>query len=255
MKKDFCVEILENRLIAKDIYKMIVLADKEQIAPFKAGQFAHIKVPAMDESILRRPISINYVDRNTNEMSFCYAVVGKGTAKLAKLKKGDCINMIAPLGNGFPVEEGHKKIWLAGGGIGIAPLASVIKEFPGREYTAFLGYRDKSLVYGLDDFESCKEVIVTTDDGSFETKGYVTDIIKEKLKEEKPDVILACGPHMFFKALEKAVEGSGVKTYISMEQRMGCGTGGCATCVCKIAGDYKKVCADGPVFSIEEAEL
>ena len=247
-------QIISNEVIAKDIYKMVFTMGSEQLSRFVPGQFAHIKIPNMGESILRRPISINGIDEKNGSMTICYAVVGKGTKALSRLKAGDEMDVLCPLGNGFPVEK-YGKIWVVGGGIGIAPLASVVNNTEGKEVTAFLGYKSKEFVYGIDDFAKCKEVIVTTDDGSFGEKGFVTAAVAQKAKTEQPEAIFVCGPTPLFKALKKALEGCDIKTYISLEQRMGCGTGGCSVCVCKASGEYKKVCHEGPVFPMEEVEL
>lgn len=252
--KSFEAQIISNEVIAKDIYRMVFTMGSEQLSQFVPGQFAHIKVPNMGESILRRPISINGIDKKNGTVTICYAVVGKGTRALSQLEAGDKMDVLCPLGNGFPVEE-YSKIWVVGGGIGIAPLASVVNNTSGKEVTAFLGYKSKEYVYGLDDFAKCRGVFVTTDDGSFGEKGFVTAAVAKKAKTDKPEAIFVCGPTPLFKALKKAVEGLNIKTYISLEQRMGCGTGGCSTCVCKVGGEYKKVCHDGPVFPMEEVEL
>jgi dihydroorotate dehydrogenase electron transfer subunit len=159
------------------------------------------------------------------------------------------------LGNSFKLEEKHKKIILVGGGIGIAPLLSVMTYYPDKEYTALLGYRSREYMYQKDVFEKKAKVYVTTDDGSYGHKGFATDLVRAQIVQNSPDVILACGPHCFFESLKKEVDGTGVLTYVSLEQRMGCGTGGCSVCVCAIGGENKLICVEGPVFDLAEVEL
>lgn len=150
------------------------------------------------------------------------------------------------------LKDDMKKVWLIGGGIGIAPLKSLSCKYPDREYTAFLGYRSKECVYQIQDFESFATTHVATDDGTFGVAGFCTNLLADELSKDKPDVILACGPLVFFRTLARVI--GDVPAFVSMEQHMGCGTGGCATCVCKIGGEYKKVCTQGPVFDIREVD-
>jgi len=125
-------------------------------------------------------------------------------------------------------------------------------KFQDREYKAFLGFRSKNYVFGEDRFRMNAETHITTDDGSYCVKGFCTDVLKQELEKDTPDVILSCGPFPFFRALARVV--GDVPTQVSMEQRMGCGTGGCSTCVCGVGGEYRRVCVEGPVFDIKEVD-
>ena len=256
IKKQFAERVLENRLIAENTYLMRLTCAEEVIRLFRPGQFAHIEIPNAGELLLRRPISINYVDSAKKEVHLAYNVVGKGTERLSYVHPNDVIDVLMPLGNGFQLTDSMKKVWLVGGGIGIAPLKSLTCKYPDREYTAFLGYRSKSCVYEVKDLEAFAKTYVTTDDGSYCRKGFCTDVLLEEIeKSGAPDVILACGPHLFFRSLARVVEKiGGIPAFVSLEQRMGCGTGGCATCVCKVGGKHKKVCLQGPVFPIREVD-
>lgn len=250
IKKDYVEQIISNEQIAANIWLLKLSCDDYVLKLFRPGQFAHIKVPHMDESLLRRPLSITGVDAEKNEVHIAYNPVGKGTRKLTELKSGEMLDVLMPLGNGYKIKPNMKKIWLIGGGVGIAPLKSVFSKFTDREYTAFLGYRSKEYVYFEEEFKKNARTYISTDDGTYGEKGFCTDLMKEVLLNETPDVILSCGPLPFFKAL-KRVSGS-AHVQVSMEQHMGCGTGGCATCTCKIGGEYKRVCVEGPVFDMGE---
>ena len=247
------LQVLSNRLLASETYSMVLKVPEKIQKDFCPGQFAHVKIPESGELLLRRPISINYMENG--EMALTYHIVGKGTRRLSEVKPGEILDVVAPLGNGFSI-LGKKKIWLVGGGIGIAPLLSLRMLAPEAEFCAFLGYRGKEYLYQLKEFETfTKKLFVATDDGSFGEKCLVTDMLKRELLKEKPDAVLACGPTPMFRSLQAIQKETGIEIQASLEQRMGCGTGGCAVCVCKIQGNYKKTCLDGPVFPLEEVEL
>lgn len=241
-----------NRLIADNAYKMVMHVERDIVDAAKPGQFIHIDVPGSDSRILRRPISINYMDGD--RLAIVYAVVGDGTRRLTSVREGEKLDILAPLGNGFAVDNDAKKVWIVGGGIGVAPMLFAARAFADREIEAFLGYRTRTAIYETELFdEVCKCVTVTTDDLTLGKHRFVTEPIKERLQTERPDVILACGPLPMFRALKEAVQD--VPLYLSMEQRMGCGMGGCYTCTCKTKNGMKRVCKDGPVFRAEEVEL
>jgi dihydroorotate dehydrogenase electron transfer subunit len=254
LKKHNIAKVTENIPIAKDIYRMALKVDAGALDYFRPGQFLHIKIPS-GELLLRRPISINDYDCAKSEIRIAYLVTGEGTKRLVKVRAGEELDILFPLGNGFKLEDSHKKVLLIGGGIGIAPLLSVMTYYPGRQYTALLGYRCKDMVYELEEFEKRAKVYVTTDDGSLGQKGFATDLLEEQLKTDTPDVILACGPHCFFGSLKKITSRYTIPAYASLEQRMGCGTGGCSVCVCNIAGENRRICVEGPVFDLSEVEV
>ena len=255
LDKHKIVKIIENVALAKDIYQMKLSVEDQAFKYFRPGQFLHAKIPGAGEFLLRRPISVNDYSVEEGWIQIAYLVAGEGTRRLTMLTEGDVLDILFPLGNSFKLEEKQKKVLLVGGGIGIAPLLSVMRYYPDKEYTALLGYRAREYVYQKDVFEKMANVFVTTDNGSYGHKGFATDLIKGRVEQDRPDVILACGPHCFFESLKKEVEGTDVKTYVSLEQRMGCGTGGCSVCVCAISGENKRICVEGPVFDLAEVEL
>jgi dihydroorotate dehydrogenase electron transfer subunit len=255
LNKHSVSRITENVKIAKDIYQMKIAVDRENFKFFRPGQFLHAKIPGAGEHLLRRPISVNDYSLKEGWIQIAYLALGEGTRRLSVLHEGDLLDILFPLGNSFKLEEKQKKIILVGGGIGIAPLLSVMTYYPDKEYTALLGYRSREYMYQKDVFEKKAKVYVTTDDGSYGHKGFATDLVRAQIVQNSPDVILACGPHCFFESLKKEVDGTGVLTYVSLEQRMGCGTGGCSVCVCAIGGENKRICVEGPVFDLAEVEL
>jgi dihydroorotate dehydrogenase electron transfer subunit len=186
-----------------------------------------------------------------------YRVTGEntGTEEFSKMKEGDTIRVLGPLGNGF--ELGNKKAFLIGGGIGIPPMLQLAKEL-NCEKTAVLGYRDE--LFLLDDFNEVCTTYIATEDGSAGTKGNVIDAIRANALEA--DVIYACGPTPMLRALKAYAQEHDMECYVSMEERMACGIGACLACVCKTTGidghshvHNTRICKDGPVFLAEEVDL
>lgn len=252
MKKHFREKVISNEVIAENTYLLRFTCDDEFLKWFRPGQFAHVQIPDAGELLLRRPISINCADFKKKEVHLAYVPVGKGTLRLTAVQPGDTLDLLMPMGNGYMITPEMKKIWLVGGGIGCAPLKSMFDKYQDREYKAFLGFRSQKFVYQEEGFRRMAETFISTDDGSYCTHGFCTDLLKMELERDRPDVILSCGPMPFFRALAKVV--GDVPTQVSMEQRMGCGTGGCATCVCGIGGENKRVCVQGPVFNLKEVD-
>ncbi len=232
------------------------------------GQF--VSLYCNEESrLLPRPISLCEIDREGQRLHLVYRVAGKGTEEFSHLKAGDSIEAMGPLGNGFPLEKAAgKRIFLMGGGIGVPPMLETAKALTGRsnaasceaasEVTAVLGYRDDCFL--KDDFGTYTELCISTEDGSFGTKGNVIDAIKENHLEA--DVIFACGPASMLRGIKAYAEEQGIDCWISMEERMACGIGACLACVCKSKEvdahshvHNKRVCKDGPVFHASEVEL
>lgn len=241
---EYNVKILENTLLAKNIYKMTFKAEFAKI--IKAGQFINIKI---DGYTLRRPISVSNIEED--KFSIVYKVVGEGTKVLAGKKIGDSINILAPLGSNFPIEEDKEEILLIGGGIGIPPLYQVAKEYRklNKKVIAVLGFADIEQAYMIEDFEKLDcEVYIATMDGSLGTKGTVIDAINEN---NLSGFVYSCGPNVMLDAVEAKFSNG----YISKEARMACGIGACMACVCKDKKEedkYHRICKEGPVFRIGE---
>ncbi len=257
MERHFTGTVASNSQIARDTFLMAIQLPREVALAVRPGQFIHIAVPSSDARILRRPISVNYVDRAAGTVHIAYAVVGGGTELLSRCGAGTKLDIVGPLGKGFVLRPEHKTVWLVGGGIGCAPLLTLAEDRQ-RAYTAFLGFKSEEYAYETDAFERfCKKVLVSTDDGSMGAHCFVTDLVKRRLEAEKPSVILACGPTPMLRALKQVWQEAGgdMEVQVSLEQRMGCGTGGCYTCTCAVGGSMKRVCTDGPVFDISEVAL
>lgn len=219
----------------------------------KAGQFVHIRVPGFT---LRRPISICEVDKEAGTLRVLFDVRGEGTRVMAETKEGDMLDVMGPLGNGFELLDPSKKAIVVGGGIGVPPMLETAKNY-GENATAILGFRDKDKIVLTEDFEAQKNrVMLATDDGSAGHHGLVTDLLKQRLEEEKADIVYACGPKIMLKFVAKMCAEYGVRCQVSLEERMACGVGaclGCATPIRKEDGSvvYLHVCKDGPVFDAE----
>ncbi len=251
-KKETAV-VLSQKELAPDIFSMWILTDIA--AQAKPGQF--ISVYSHDGSrLLPRPISICEADGEGRRLRIVYRIAGKGTAEFSKYNEGDPIDIMGPLGNGFP-QEGEK-VFLIGGGIGVPPMLEMAKQLK-CEKQIILGYRDQAL-FLKDKFEKYGEVYVATEDGSAGTKGNVLDAIRAN--NLKGDVIYACGPTPMLRAIKQYAEENNIKCYISLEEKMACGIGACLACVCKSKDvDHhsnvhnKRICKDGPVFLAGEVEL
>ena len=241
-------KLIKNEEIADGIFDWIV--ENPNLSKLaQPGQFAHVKVPG---KTLRRPISI--CDATENTLRLVFQVKGEGTEIMSKIKTGEEVEILAPLGNGFKIEKG-KKYCFIGGGIGVPPMLYAAKQ--AENPLVITGFRDKSLVILQEDFKkNGAEVVLTTDDGSAGVHGFVTDVLKERLSDI--DGVCACGPIPMLKAISEICKGK-VPCQISLEERMGCGIGSCLVCACKtkLNGEegYTHVCKNGPVYNAEEVVL
>ena len=234
--------VLENKKIAKDVFLMVLEGDTQYItAP---GQFINILVEGF---YLRRPISI--CDWDDKTITIIYKVVGKGTEAMAEMKAGKKLDILTGLGNGFAAKDGSVRPLVIGGGVGAPPMYGVAKDLiaKGAKPIVILGFTSKDDVFYEEEFKALGcDVYVTTNDGSYGTKGFVTDVIKTL---EGYDYFYTCGPLPMLKAVSDATECSG---QLSFEERMGCGFGGCMGCSCKTLTGNKRICTEGPVLLKEE---
>ena len=234
--------VLTNENIADKVYKMTLLGDISHITA--TGQFVNIK---LDGFYLRRPISVCDFEENT--LTIIYKAVGKGTEYMSGLIKGATLDILTGLGNGYNTELSGDKPLLVGGGVGVPPmyaLAKLLKNL-GKEVTVILGFNSKNDVFYEEEFKAlgCK-VLVTTADGSYGKKGFVTDALTDA---GEYTYFYTCGPEPMLKALYNATVTSG---QFSFEERMGCGFGACMGCSCKTKYGNKRICKDGPVLTKEE---
>lgn len=256
MKYKELAVIIEQKKIATDIYSMWLEA-RQIAAEAVPGQF--LSIYCNDASrMLPRPISICEIDREQGRLRIVYRVVGKGTEEFSAYQAGDTLNIVGPLGNGYPLDKGYQKMLLIGGGVGIPPLVELSRTLSG-EKQIVVGYRDSEL-FLKEELERGGNVYVATEDGSAGTKGNVLDAIREN--SLRADAIFACGPTPMLRALKAYAKEQGMDCYLSLEERMACGVGACLGCVCKsmdVDGythvKNKRVCKDGPVFAAEEIEI
>lgn len=219
------------------------------------GRFVNIQC---GEKTLRRPISICEIDQENGTITLVFEVRGEGTKWLSERKAGEELNILGPLGNGFFPDQTKPAIFI-GGGIGCPPMLGAAQDY-GQEAVAILGFRSKEQLILLDKFEKCcQSVSVTTNDGSFGTKGFVTDVLADKLKDMPGSVVYACGPMPMLKGVAAMCAEHNVDCFVSLEQRMGCGIGACLVCACKTHdqdGEHMRhVCKNGPVFDAREVDF
>ena len=233
-------EILENVQLTESVFKMTLSGDVSAItAP---GQFVNI---LLDGLYLRRPISV--CDLGENMLTIIYKVVGKGTEQLSKMKHGK-LDILTGLGNGYDLSVSGDKPVLLGGGVGVPPMYLLAKELieQGKQVQVILGFNTKNEVFYEEEFKALgAEVTVTTVDGSYGVRGFVTDVLKSLTYT----YFYTCGPEPMLKAVYSASNSSG---QMSFEKRMGCGFGACMGCSCKTITGYKRICKEGPVMRKEE---
>lgn len=240
-KQDIYI-VKSNKCIAKNTYEMVLEGDASCLV--KPGQFINIKIEGL---FLRRPISV--CDYSENEITIIYKVVGKGTDIMSEMNKGDKLDILVGLGNGFDISKSGKNPVLIGGGAGVPPMYSVAKHLieNGIEPVAVLGFNTKDEVFYKEEFEKLGvKTLITTVDASVGIKGFVTDAMKTL---NDYSYFYACGPEPMLKAVYNESKTSG---QLSFEERMGCGFGACMGCSCETKYGNKRICKDGPVLEKEE---
>ena len=232
--------IRENIPLTKDVMKMVLLGDTTAITT--SGQFVNI---ALEGKFLRRPISV--CDYDERSLTIIYKVVGKGTAQMKNMTPGETLDILTGLGNGYDLSCSGDAPVLLGGGVGVPPMYNLAKKLvtQGKAVTVILGFNTASEVFYEDEFKALGcNVTVTTVDGSYGVKGFVTDALPEQYSH-----FYTCGPEPMLKAVYRATCTSG---QMSFEERMGCGFGACMGCSCKTLTGYKRICKEGPVMRKEE---
>ncbi|MCX5833188.1 MAG: dihydroorotate dehydrogenase electron transfer subunit, partial [Deltaproteobacteria bacterium] len=257
-------EILSNRELAEGHYlmNMVLPAAFPEAAP---GQFVLVRAKDRALPFLGRPLGIYTQEKGKGEsrIEILYRVAGRGTGVFALLKKGNPVEILGPLGQGFRLVRGRDRIVLIAGGIGIAPLAPLVrklrKKLPaGATLDLYYGARRADLLVGLGAIrKTCSAIRIATDDGSRGFRGPVTDLFAGDLKQYPPErtVIYACGPHAMLKRMSELLARHPVPCQVSVEERMACGVGACLGCVIETEDTgkpYKRVCKEGPVFDLNE---
>ena len=231
-------KITKNVNLTDDVMLMVLEGDATAIT--KPGQFINIK---LEGKYLRRPISVCYATEN--EITIIYKVVGHGTKQMSEMNVGEELDVLTGLGNGYDITLSGDKPLLIGGGVGVPPLYMLAKKLIdlGKKVTVILGFNTKNEIFYENEFKNLGcDVFVTTVDGSYGTKGFVTNVMEEL----DYSYFYTCGPEPMLKAIYKASKTSGE---LSFEERMGCGFGACMGCSCKTITGYKRICKEGPVMS------
>lgn len=232
-----------NEKLTEDVFKMILCGDTSEITA--SGQFVNIEIEGL---FLRRPISV--CDVNGTLLTIIYKVAGKGTEQMSRMAKGETLDVLTGLGNGYDISKSGNNPVLVGGGVGVPPMYLLAKRLvsEGKCPKAILGFNTKYDVFCEDDFRALGiDVVITTVDGSYGKKGFVTDALKDC---GDYSYTFCCGPEPMLKAVYDAAETDG---QYSFEERMGCGFGACMGCSCKTKYGYKRICKDGPV--LEKGEI
>lgn len=233
--------ILSNEALTDSVYKMVLGGDTSAITA--SGQFVNIQLAG---KFLRRPISVCDYDDST--LTIVYKVVGKGTAQMSDMTAGEELDILTGLGNGYDLTLSGSKPVLLGGGVGVPPMYNLAKKLiaQGKEVSVILGFNTKSEIFYEEEFKKLGcTVTVTTVDGSYGVKGFVTTA----LESMDYTYFYTCGPEPMLKAIWRASATSG---QFSFEERMGCGFGACMGCSCKTLTGYKRICKDGPIMYKEE---
>ena len=240
MKQVF-LTIKENIALTDSVYKMVLSGDTSGVT--NCGQFVNIK---LDGLFLRRPISV--CDCENGELTLVYKVVGKGTEQMSKMNAGKVLDVLVGLGNGYDTSVSGDSPLLIGGGVGVPPMYMLCKKLiaEGKNPTVILGFNKADEIFYEKEFEALgARVIVTTVDGSYGVRGFVTDAFANV----EYSYFYTCGPEPMLKAVYRASNTSG---QFSFEERMGCGFGACMGCSCKTVTGYKRICKEGPVLCKEE---
>ena len=256
MKYKETAVILEQREISEQIYSLWLHAD-DIVREARPGQF--VSVYCRDESrLLPRPISICELDKESGRLRLVYRAVGAGTQEFSSYGPGETLELVGPLGNGFPLDKGYEKPLLIGGGIGVPPMVELAKWLPG-DKAIVSGYRNGDL-FLKEELSRNAALYVATEDGGAGTQGKGLAAVREN--RIAADAIFACGPAPMLRALKAYAAEQGIDCYLSLEERMACGIGACLACVCTSKDvdahtnvKNKRICKDGPVFAAEEIEL
>ena len=239
--KQSVFEIVSNKALTETVFQMVLKGDTTAItAP---GQFVNLKLEGL---YLRRPISV--CDLEGDKLTIVYKAVGKGTEQMSHMQAGEKVDILTGLGNGYDLTLSGDKPVLLGGGVGVPPMYLLAKKLlkQGKKVSVILGFNTKSEIFYEEEFKKLGcDVTVTTVDGSYGTKGFVTTV----LENMEYTYFYTCGPEPMLKAVYKASVTSG---QMSFEKRMGCGFGACMGCSCKTITGYKRICKEGPVMKKEE---
>ncbi len=259
-------KVLWNKKLGPSYYKVGLQCWNSHL-DVVPGQFVMIRIPGQMDPLLRRPFSIHQtlIDNGVVKgLEVLYQVVGKGTARLSKVKRNDLVDILGPLGKGFMIPRSARMVFVVAGGIGIAPLFYLISNLEKTRHdmhrpVVFLGGRSKRDILCLEELsKKGLNIHVTTDDGTYGKMGLVTDLLEKRLEKQLPDMICACGPSAMLKKVAVLSEKYNTRCQISLETTMACGMGACLGCAVKIGNGkekYAHACVDGPVFDLDRFRL
>lgn len=253
MKKYILDLVVSENIQLNDNYVLLKMTAPTKLPDMLPGQFAELEVEGSSKTFLRRPISINFIDKDNNEVWFLIQLVGDGTRHLAAVKRGQTINVILPLGNSFTMpENASERLLLVGGGVGTAPMLFLGEQLSKKGFTPnfLLGARSQNDVLQLDEFTQYGNVFTTTEDGSMGEKGYVTQ--HSLLSTQTFNKIYTCGPKPMMMAVAKYAKINNIECEVSLENTMACGFGVCLCCVENTTEGHICVCKEGPVFNIKK---
>ena len=243
MYKKGIYTVLSNEPLTPAVYRMVLEGDTQYIT--RSGQFINIE---LEGKFLRRPISVSDYDDTT--VTIIYKVVGSGTEQMKGMTAGQKLDILTGLGNGFNTDHDTERPLLVGGGVGVPPMYNLCKRLlaEGKRPVVIIGFNTKEELFYFEEFKALGvDIYCSTADGSFGTKGFVTDVIRQEGLSF--DYLYTCGPLPMLKALYDATEVDGE---YSFEERMGCGFGACMGCTCKTKYGNKRICKDGPVLKRDE---
>jgi dihydroorotate dehydrogenase electron transfer subunit len=245
------LDLVETRMLNAQ-YVLMKFQHDQPLPPMQPGQFIQVRVDHSPNTYLRRPISINFVDTEKNQLWLLIQLVGDGTRTLAATPVGRKVNMILPLGNRFSQPEASDRVLLIGGGVGVAPLLMLGKEIQekGLEVSFLLGARSAKDLLELDEFSKYGTVYTTTEDASAGEKGFVTQ--HSILQEKAFTKIYTCGPKPMMQAVAKYASQKNIDCEVSLENSMACGIGACLCCVEDTVDGHVCTCTTGPVFNIKK---
>ncbi|MBP7293867.1 Dihydroorotate dehydrogenase B (NAD(+)), electron transfer subunit [bioreactor metagenome] len=253
MKKYILDLVVSENIQLNDNYVLLKMTAPTELPDMLPGQFAELEVEGSSKTFLRRPISINFIDKDNNEVWFLIQLVGDGTRHLAAVKRGQTINVILPLGNSFTMpENASERLLLVGGGVGTAPMLFLGEQLSKKGFTPnfLLGARSQNDLLQLNEFTQYGNVFTTTEDGSMGEKGYVTQ--HSLLSTQTFNKIYTCGPKPMMMAVAKYAKTNNIECEVSLENTMACGFGVCLCCVENTTEGHICVCKEGPVFNIKK---
>ena len=244
------LKVIGNKRINSDFFIIELSGGDHKLPEIKPGQFAQVRIDGRNETFLRRPLSIHDVDYGRNTFKILIQITGKGTMSLSQLRNGDFVNLVYPLGNSFSLPSENDKIILIGGGCGVAPLLFLAKTLKAENHNPdiLLGFRNVDRIIEYEQYLKIGKVFVTTEDGSFGEKGFVTE--HPIMQSGKYHRVYCCGPESMMRAVALWAQEHNIACEVSLENLMACGIGACLCCVVETNKGNLCTCTDGPVFNI-----